>query len=517
MLLEYNIAPARSACQRVIAILMAIVLSSIVGFAETSEADALYATRDRLRKEGFKLDLTEFDFTTTVETRSRMAALTNQGFGGNGELLARLRINLSEPIEMDSALVVWKEEELLLNRLNHNRKDSGNMWPGLQNELRVIKVQLDAACAAAFTGPIRFHSDAGEGFEMLVPHLEALKSLGLALGKNLLLELHYGHNNEAWTNLLASTRLVTAWQPESTDVSNIVWFGLAKLAFENLWQALQAQIWTDEQLTHLQHEWETVRFLTHIPEIQAFTRACMAAVFQQDRQQPIQSGITAREAVLDPGSAWNQAGDYLKRLKYHGHGSFADEEAVLLHYQYREREFKRAIQRKTWLEMRRLPGVTNDLPFQTRYSSAVQSLIESRQALVRTLSGGPLLAVAAEAESRRRILLAAIALERFHLRERTYPETLRELIPDFLTSPPVDFIDGQPLRYRRTQHGQFILYSVGLDGVDNGGILKRRPITLPYPQSNFRTPVQVESDLVWPRPAALAEVEAKRIKDQMNR
>jgi hypothetical protein len=85
MLFEFAIAPAQSACQRLIIILMAIALSSTVAFSDASEAVALHATRDRLRKDGFKLDLNEFDFTTTVETRSRMAALTNQVFGGKGE------------------------------------------------------------------------------------------------------------------------------------------------------------------------------------------------------------------------------------------------------------------------------------------------------------------------------------------------------------------------------------------------------------------------------------------------
>ncbi|HEY5041711.1 MAG TPA: hypothetical protein VIK53_06870 [Verrucomicrobiae bacterium] len=36
---------------------------------------------------------------------------------------------------------------------------------------------------------------------------------------------------------------------------------------------------------------------------------------------------------------------------------------------------------------------------------------------------------------------------------------------------PHDIIGGQPLHYRRTDDGKFLLYSVGWDETDNGGII----------------------------------------------
>jgi hypothetical protein len=43
------------------------------------------------------------------------------------------------------------------------------------------------------------------------------------------------------------------------------------------------------------------------------------------------------------------------------------------------------------------------------------------------------------------------------------------LVPEFLPAVPVDPADGQPLRYRAAAAGGFTLYSVGEDGVDDGG------------------------------------------------
>src|SRR5208283_2844567 len=63
----------------------------------------------------------------------------------------------------------------------------------------------------------------------------------------------------------------------------------------------------------------------------------------------------------------------------------------------------------------------------------------------------------------------ACALERFRLAHGNYPETLDALPPQFITALPHDLINGQPLHYRRTDDGRFVLYSVGWDEKDDGG------------------------------------------------
>ncbi len=63
----------------------------------------------------------------------------------------------------------------------------------------------------------------------------------------------------------------------------------------------------------------------------------------------------------------------------------------------------------------------------------------------------------------------ACALERFRLAHGNYPDTLDTLAPHFITQLPHDIINGQPLHYRRTDEGKFVLYSVGWDEKDGGG------------------------------------------------
>ncbi|MGA2245203.1 MAG: hypothetical protein ABSH48_09405, partial [Verrucomicrobiota bacterium] len=61
------------------------------------------------------------------------------------------------------------------------------------------------------------------------------------------------------------------------------------------------------------------------------------------------------------------------------------------------------------------------------------------------------------------------ALERYRLADGEYPASLDPLVPSFIEKLPHDIIGGQPLHYRRTDDGKFLLYSVGWNEQDDGG------------------------------------------------
>jgi hypothetical protein len=68
----------------------------------------------------------------------------------------------------------------------------------------------------------------------------------------------------------------------------------------------------------------------------------------------------------------------------------------------------------------------------------------------------------------------ACALERHRLAKGGYPESLAELLPDFISRVPHDLVNGQPLRYERVGK-TYILYSVGWDLKDEGGAFALHP------------------------------------------
>jgi hypothetical protein len=66
--------------------------------------------------------------------------------------------------------------------------------------------------------------------------------------------------------------------------------------------------------------------------------------------------------------------------------------------------------------------------------------------------------------------LVACALERYWLAHGEYPETLAALTPEYIETVPHDIIGGQPLHYRRSPDGTFLLYSIGWNEKDDGGV-----------------------------------------------
>ena len=65
------------------------------------------------------------------------------------------------------------------------------------------------------------------------------------------------------------------------------------------------------------------------------------------------------------------------------------------------------------------------------------------------------------------------ALERCRLRTGKYPAALQDLGPDFVGALPQDIITGKPLIYSRKDGQSFLLYSVGWNEVDDGGMIVR--------------------------------------------
>jgi len=475
---------------RLLCVLAAFPLSSR-GSDEQKAAEEIRLT---LRQQGFKTDLAEFDFSAPAEFSARADALMRADIAGDGirgkDYARRYVLFQDSPALMpmvgpDSAVVIWKQKKL---QTYYN----DDIWSALAEALNPDRDVLDAACTAALSGPLRFDLNVNDGRAMLLRHLGSLRSVTRTLGLRAVFDLHNANKDAAWTNLLALTRLVTAWSPESVDVSHLVRFDCSTIAYDATWQVLQAEGWIDDGLAELQREWENVEFFKGLPDTAAFARASVVATCQLERQEPLRDGATTIE------------------LRYRSEGTYEDEKAVLLHYRDRELELQRAVQCTTWSEMRQLPGVTNFIPFRSKHSSRMQMMMNTKQmGLAMQLRGQGLLGRAADAEIRRRLIITAIALERHRNRHGSYPMMLREIATEFLKTPPQDFVDRKPLRYRVTDDGHFVLYSIGLDCRDDGGTM---------PQSQRRSSpfeerrAEAGLDVVWSRPASNAEsvVEEKR-------
>lgn len=66
----------------------------------------------------------------------------------------------------------------------------------------------------------------------------------------------------------------------------------------------------------------------------------------------------------------------------------------------------------------------------------------------------------------------ACAIERFRIDTGTFPSSLDALVPNYLSRPPVDPGSGKPFIYQ-TIDNSYLLYSVGWNGLDDGGIIDK--------------------------------------------
>ncbi|MGC9942932.1 MAG: hypothetical protein ABSE48_13960 [Verrucomicrobiota bacterium] len=508
------------------------ILAFAVALGALEQAQALAGTAEEvtntiqaLREQGFKTELKDFNFSLPPEIQARANALMATAPGRNS------RPFLDHPDLMtvagnDRALVVWNQDTV--KRLEPHWPDNELLmgWDEFRTNIDDQQPEIAAACAAVMSGPIAFQLDASRGNAMLLPHLSVLKHLTETLDDQLMLALHDGDRDAAWTNLLVATRLVTAWNPEPAEISQLVRFANAKLVFGATWQALQANGWPDGQLARLQQEWESASFFTNLSDDFAFKCASDLMEINHDAlraQLPSTQAAVEnrpsfddfiRQALSDPYSSWAELNNRWRREEYAKGGMYEDQIELLLFCHDREVEVRNAVKAPTWLQMRALPGVTNEPDFQLPYpGSRLQMLLNQRRMRQRfERQDSSLLGRAAEAEAERRILVTAIALERYRAAQGSYPPALDALEPVFLGAVPVDFMDGEPLRYRLADDGHFLLYSVGLDGVDNGG---KMPVPRERPDPGWINGATTEpqSDIVWPLPASSTEVTAERERE----
>ena len=69
-----------------------------------------------------------------------------------------------------------------------------------------------------------------------------------------------------------------------------------------------------------------------------------------------------------------------------------------------------------------------------------------------------------------RLLLIDLALRTYHAEHGNFPPKMESLVPKYLSQVPLDPFVEKPFIYRLRDGGEFVLYSVGGDGVNNGGV-----------------------------------------------
>ena len=292
---------------------------------------------------------------------------------------------------------------------------------------------------------------------------------------------------------------------------------MLQIAMTGTWELLQYTNVTDAQLVVLHQQWERQEMMEAMEGALLMERASTVSTIAWTRA----SNDGFRELGMSSSTSWSSSGDLLEDLKegvrktklvgagymWRASWSYKDELRMLQESQI-VLEALRIIKTnrffdpvRTNMEQRIGTILGGIAPGKTKDWLGDQLDVDGFRGMFAGNSYSLYVRKTMPTEAARRLSISAIACRRYELKHRRRPAELSALVPEFLSAVTADPVDGKPLRYQLNPDGTFLLYSIGDDGVDDGG----DPMPAASASKSFNW--QRGRDWVWPQPATPAEVE----------
>jgi len=363
------------------------------------------------------------------------------------------------------------------------------------------------------------------GFAIPLPHLAQSKQAAQKLCYAALCDLHQGDVDSATRRLRTVLAISHGGTDEQFIISQLVRIAITAIGSASTWELLQSPHVSDEQLAQLQRDWSRLEFAVAAENAVAMERAIGQMTVAQMRESSAEFRKIASGFAWPPVAAPNTGGDWFDQAQQFAEGTWdktrlkARETAWRFSWSYTDqlrtmKGLQVVIDCARQFQTNGNLGAALSWQQQQWESLGFQSLdteedfdINKGEVNLRTLFSQSILALSKflnrvmVIEANRQLVVTAIALQRYKLRHGGYPADLNALVPDFLPAVPQDPLDGQPLRYKPNQDGTFLLYSIGEDGIDNGG--DPNPVKIGGKSFYWRNC----RDWVWPQPATPLEVE----------
>jgi hypothetical protein len=458
--------------------------------------NALELYKSELRARGEKLALVDLPHSRTAGTNASLARLM-AAVGSIGSVRLQVHpVNL-EPrkfVGPGRAWVIWKDDAPFRGQRPKtgppaNWNDFALEVDGLSNELAEVRASLREPAPdlgprkGLLRGPVA------------VNNYVAIRTAALWLMGASLAELHRGRREAALQNLEALASLARVDRDEYTVVSQMIRSAVTSLGTATTWEALQLPDWTEPELARLQCAWESIDLLEGLENALVAERASGVELWSKLRQS---SGSQMRSALYPGGGGASGleafAEDCLLLPAYRMTSINEDELFRLQSIQAAVTALRSVRLGQAWneskagldaavAEARRL----SSSPMRLRYWFSTMTVPNCQRASD----------IGVRVETEKRMTVVAIAVKRYQVRHSKSPASLAELVPEFLTTVPLDCLSGRPFRYRPRADGQFLLYSVGEDGRDDGGDAT--------PAATGKLGLWEGRDAVWPEPATELE------------
>jgi hypothetical protein len=320
--------------------------------------------------------------------------------------------------------------------------------------------ELRAACRLPHSRyPINYDSESP--FMIHLPHLAPLKSCAQALQLRSVAELQAGQPDKALDDVRLALELADKVRTEPIVISHLVRVAMVQLMLQPIWEGLAQHKWSDAQLVALGEDLAKLDFPAAYRLGVRGELAGQSDEMELLRRHP--ERVEELEGLRDFSgnrSDVSLPGALVTRLVPAG---------WFYQNQYRSARF---------LEEYSIPLVD---PGRGTFSPAAarrgKAAMAAETASPFNLFARLIVPALGQAATRLAygqasvdLVRTAMALERCRLARGAFPESLDALAPQFIAKVPHDVIGGQPLKYRRTPEGSFVLYSVGWNEKDDGGV-----------------------------------------------
>ena len=360
-------------------------------------------------------------------------------------------------------------------------------WEELHQRLAPA-VPILAEARQLLKSPVSYESDL-TSFKSTIP-AEHSQTLIVWLRANALLQLHDGNIPAAISDMeaLAQNALFIGSKPSL--IGYVLEMGMWQFGLNALfWEILQSPSLTEADLIRLDHIANTAPPLSKALRCTEIELARQPPFIHSLKTYPASEVYWAFSRSGDGILSTPQA-DEIRMWLWRNVWADRDEAMTLAYWSSEIQDTRTLFSEGEWIDARDQVPPEENLPprgawrFPWYYGMSNSNTVQG------------ILRAAIKFETQRQLIRAAIALERYRLSHDAYPATLAELVPAYLPELPHDWYDGQPVKYHPpTSTTPYGLYSVGPDGIDNGG-----DPTPGKDLGNKRPFLTSGRDYVWPRP-----------------
>ena len=290
-----------------------------------------------------------------------------------------------------------------------------------------------------------------------IPSLLGMRQLARVLSLRALLALRAGHSKAALADVLTILRVAKHLGPEPQLISQLLSLATLRISFQPIWEGLRDHRWNDAQLAQLQGALGDLDLLSG-------WRRCWTAEglqFRTQLEKLARTPLGSRPPIFGDATGKNgKVANFLGQLILPNGWIYQNQIRMEQHWRRQYIEVldpaaHRLDVRSTEAEARRWAS-TPRTPYTLVAKLSSPYMVDQNRRMGQT-------------QSTLDQAFVACALERHFLARKAYPERLDELVPTSAARLPVDLFDGQALRYRRGQAQDYLLYSIGWDGLDQGG------------------------------------------------